>query len=360
MYLFRGLNERDYNLYRSNKDILCNLSRYINDPDMKEIINEITKKDLSLSLDRIIAHVSGTNIKHSGWISTSSDYNYVLREYCIPQSGRYNPDKQRKNVIVIDSNNEINETIDRNSINTSDYIGHYINLSNNNLQKYVDNKFIWPLSKNDKSYYYTKTTTTYSDDYIPSVQGFSNFATGASEYLFFISIKKDNIKYIIDPLMQDIIYVYTYGLNDNLLIEKIIDTCMSFEHLIKNRINENFYNFTNEEINLINYLYNEKNNKYNNAIDLVIKNYDESHDIVIDYERIKDLKRSILSKITGLDIISVVDDSIYVINNTLNNTGILSNNRMINKKNIHDILYVTDEYGNLHKGNSKVKSIGCK
>jgi len=360
MYLFRGLNERDYDMYHLNSNIPCNLSRHINNPDMQEIIREITKKDLSLSLDRIIGHVSGKNIKYSAWISASSDYNYVLREYCIPQCGRYNIDTYRKNVIVIDSNNEINKNNDRNSTNVSDYIGYYIDLSNNNLQKYVDSKFILPLSKNDKSYYYTKTKTMYSDDYIPNIQGFSNFATGASEYLFFVSIKKENIKYIIDPLMQDIIYAYTYGLDDTILIEKIIDTCMSHEHLIKNRISENFYNFTDEEISLINYLYTERNNKYNNVIDLVIENYDSSHDIVIDYERIKNLKRSILSKITGLNNISVVDDSIYVINDTLNNNGMLSNNHVINKRNIHDILYVTDEDGNLHKGNSKVKSIGTK
>jgi len=360
MYLFRGLNERDYNLYCTNKDILCNLSRYNNDPDMYNIIYEVSKKDLSLSLDRIIGHVSGKNIKYSAWISASSDYNYVLKEYCIPQCGRYNLDSHRKNVIVIDSNNKIDENIDRNSTNLTDYIGYYINLSNNNLQKYVNNEFVLPLSKNEKSYYSTTSNVAYSDDYIPNIQGFSNFATGASEYLFFISIKKENIKYIIDPLMQDIIYAYTYGLNDNSLIERIIDLCMNYEYLIKNRINNNFYNFTDKEISLINYLYTEKNDKYNNAIDLVVENYDRSHDIVIDYENIKNLKRSILSKITGLDNINIVDDSIYVINDTLNNNGILSNNHIINKRNMHDILYVTDEDGNLHKGNSKVKTISNK
>lgn len=360
MYLFRGLNELDYNLYCSNKDILCNLSRYNNDPNMHRVIHEITKKDLSLSLDRIIGHVSGKNIKYSAWISASSDYNYVLKEYCIPQCGRYNLDSHRKNVIVIDSNNKIDENIDRNSTNVSDYISYYIDLSNNNLQKYVNTGFILPLSKNEKSYYYVENKTIYLDDHIPNIQGFSNFATGASEYLFFISIKKENIKYIIDPLMQDIIYAYTYGLNDKLFIEKIIDLCMDYECLIKNRINNNFYNFTDKEISLINYLYTERDNKYNNVIDLVIENYDSSHDIVIDYEKIKNLKRIILSKITGLDNINIVDDSIYVINNTLNNNGILNNNHIINKRNIHDILYVTDENGNLHKGNSKVKTISNK
>ena len=180
MYLYRGLNERDYNFYCLNEDIKCNLSRYNNDPDKYDIINEITKMDLSLSLDRIIGHVSGKNIKHSCWISSSSDYNYVLREYCIPQSGRYNLDSQRKNVIVIDSNNEINESIDRNSTNISDYIGYYINLSNNNLQKYVNDKFILPLSENDKSYYYAQIKTLHFGEYIPNVKGFSNFASGAS------------------------------------------------------------------------------------------------------------------------------------------------------------------------------------
>lgn len=354
MYLFRGLNERDYNLYCSKSDILCNLSRSINDPDLKKIITEIETKDLSLSLDRIICHVSGKNINYSCWISTSSDFNYVLKEYCIPQSGRYNLDSQRKNVIVINSNNEINQSINRNSINTSDYIGHYINLSNNNLQKYVNNKFILPLSINEQSYFYKNIPF-----YISRVQGISNFATGASEYLFYRSIKHEDIKYIIDPLMQDIIYTYTCNLEDNSLIEKVIDICMMNEHLIKNNINNNYYNFTNKEIDLINYLYTEIDNKYKNAIDLVVENYNNNHNIVNNYENIKDLKRNILSKITNLNNISIIDDSIYVINDELNNKGILNNNKIINDRNIHDILYVTDEYGNLHKGNSKVKKY-CK
>lgn len=360
MYLYRGLNERDYNFYCLNEDIKCNLSRDTNDPNIPIIIYEVSKMDLSLSLDRIIGHVSGNNIKNSCWISASSDYNYVLREYCIPQCGRYNHDSQRKNVIVIDSNQEINESIDRNATNTSDYISYYINLSNNNLQKYVDDMFIRPLSVNFKSYFYGKNNKDRFDDYIPDVQGFSNFASGASEYLFFVSIKKEKIKYIISPLMQDIIYSYTCGSRDNLLIEEIIDVCMSYEDLIKKGIVNNVYNFTEEEKKLIEYLYTEKDNKYNNAIDLVIEKYDNSHDIVEDFESVKNLKRSILSKITGLDSISLVDDSIYVINDDLNNKGLLVNNNRINDRNRNDILYVTDENGDLHKGNSKVKAIGSK
>lgn len=360
MYLYRGLNLRDYCLYCLGKDINCNLSRESKNGYKHNIIYEVAHKNLSLSLDRTIGHVSGNNVKNSCWISTSSDYNFVLREYCIPQCGRYNMDSHRKNIIVIDAKHEIDETVDRNAINTSDFIGHYINLSNNNLQKYVKNKFIGPLSENYDSYFYGKGKRVHLDGDIADVQGFSNFSSGASEYLFYISIKNEDIKYIINPLMQDIIYSYTYGLKDNLLIEKIIDTCMGYENIIKNGIINNYYNFTDEEKSLIEYLYTEKDNKYNNVIDLVIENYDNSHDIVSDYECIKDLKRNILKKITGSDRINLADDCIYVINDELNNKGLLVNNKLINKKNKNDILYVTDKDGNLHEGNKEVKTIGCK
>lgn len=356
MYLYRGLNSRDYELYRSNKDILCNLTRKnLSIKNSRDIIYEVAKKDLSLSLDRIIGHVSGLNINYSCWISSSSDYNYVLTEYCIPQCGRYNIDLQRKNVIVVDTDKEINEKIDRNSTNTSDYIGHYIDLSNNNLSKYVTDKFVFPISENIKSYNYCNIRSVHPIDYIPNVNRFNNFAYGASEHLFFISIKKNDIKYIIKPLIQDIIYSYTYGIKDRLLIENIIDTCMKNKSLIEEGIANNTYNFTPDELKLINYLYVEKDNKYNNLIDLIEKYYHNTHDIVSDYEVLKDMKRNILSKITGLIDIKLVDDSIYVINDKLNNQGLLYNNKKINKRNKNDIIFITDENGNLHRGNSKLK-----
>lgn len=353
MYLYRGINDRDYELWRSNKDILCNLTRNdLKNKNIEKIKSEVFRGDLSLSLDRIIGHVSGLNMKQSCWISSSSDYNHVLREYCIPQCGKYNTDPQRKNIIVInaDKDKEITEDVDREAKNVSDYNSHYIDLSNNNLSKYVNNGFICPISINKKSYNYNG-----NNKYIPKITGFNNFAYGSSEHLFLNSIKKEDIKYIITPLMQDIIYAYTYKIEDSSLIENIIDNLMKYELLIQENINNNVYNFNDEEMKLINYLYIEKNNKYNNVIDLVIKNYDNTHDIVNDYEVLKDIKRNILSKITELNTITLVDDSIYVINDTLNNKGILVNNRKINQRNKYDIIYTTDKYGKLHNGYSKIK-----
>ena len=353
MYLYRGINDRDYELWRSNKDILCNLTRNdLKNKNIEKIKSEVFRGDLSLSLDRIIGHVSGLNMKQSCWISSSSDYNHVLREYCIPQCGKYNTDPQRKNIIVInaDKDKEITEDVDREAKNVSDYNSHYIDLSNNNLSKYVNNGFICPISINEKSYNYNG-----NNKYIPKITGFNNFAYGSSEHLFLNSIKKEDIKYLITPLMQDIIYAYTYKIEDSSLIENIIDNLMKYELLIQENINNNVYNFNDEEMKLINYLYIEKNNKYNNVIDLVIKNYDNTHDIVNDYEILKDIKRNILSKITELNTITLVDDSIYVINDTLNNKGILVNNRKINQRNKYDIIYTTDKYGNIHNGYSKIK-----
>ena len=55
MYLYRGINDRDYELWRSNKDILCNLTRNdLKNKNISDIDNRVEKvglKQLSENLN---------------------------------------------------------------------------------------------------------------------------------------------------------------------------------------------------------------------------------------------------------------------------------------------------------------------
>lgn len=347
MLLYRGINDMDYkNLLDDNVDSMkCSLDSIELDSETKiKIYNEVHNGDMSLSLDRIIGHVFGKSIGGSCWISTSADFNFVTTEYAIPQSGRYNSYEYRKDIIVIDSNNEMNNLKVENRNDASNkYVGHYMNLSDNNLKEQVNRHIIKALYQNEKSYYYDGLKEIINDVYgktCINIDGCSNFATGASECLFYLEIPKKDIIGVLNPLEQDLIYAETYQKSIEETNRKLLNRIGKYKN-----INFHDYNFTKEEMNIIDLIYNRNElGQYYCLINLIPYFYCEDRNIRVDelYEVLKTIKKTILSKITGYKDIPLVDDTIYAVDYEDIVNKKLPNGRPITKRNKHDIIYQTD------------------
>lgn len=349
-YLYRALNEHELNYL--NGKIVCNLCKPINANNKicKEICYEIDEHDFSLAVDRIIGHVGGQNINHSLWISTSKDFRHVISKYAIPQAGKYNSDDYRKEIIVIDpnkKNNEINLENVRNSKNVIDLFGKYIDISNDNLNKYYQNDLILPYYKNSNVSLYGQSLykNIFNEGKKTEITGFNNFAKASKEVLFFVFIDSKNIKYRLDPLMQDIIYAFLV----NKLSEKNIGNLS--ENDIGDLIDEKYNTFYNidyesklntEELNIFNYLYKPYKGKYNSLITLIKYIFPYSKNIKDNYEALKEIKRIILRKITGLEKIKIVDDEIDVFND-------LDEINNFPKKSKNNIIYCVDNNTLLEK-----------
>lgn len=348
MISYRGINDIDtrYLFDQSSNSIKCSLDSMKIDTKLKRTIyDEIHNGEMSLSLDRTIGHISGKNIGGSSWISTSIDFNFVATEYAIPQAGKYNSFPYRKNIIVVDSTDEIDVLNLKNRYEASnEFVGKYIDLSNGNLKRLVDFGFIKALYQNENSYYYDclkDFSNKLNGKGCVNINGFSNFATGAKECLFYREIPKKNIVSILTPLVQDLIYIETCGKNicDS---NKIVFDCINkYKDL-----NLNDYDFTPEEMNMINFIYNK--NEFGNyycIINLIPYFYNVNDNLEVDelYEVLKNIKRNILAKISGCKDIPLVDDKIYAVRYENFMNKVLSDGRPITKTNQYDIIYRTDE-----------------
>lgn len=351
--LYRALNEYDIKNISKQGDILCNFFRndYKNDKTLKKIMNEIYYKNMSLALDRIIGHINGLNIHHSCFISTSKNLNFVLEEYSIPQNGRYNKDFVRKPVVIIIDEQKIPPLVNIRNVtghqNIRSYFGKYIDLSENNLSKYVKTGFIGPLSLNEDSYFFNVINSLNMEGKTCNVSGFNNFAYKAEEVLFFHGIDGKNIYTILTPLMQDILYVYTKG-KTNSQIETMLPDLLNIYKNVEQNIKNNIYHFSSIELNIINFLYTRQDNGFYHAlIELMPYLYDKCISVIDLYDFLKEIKRNVLKKITNQQNIPLLDDEIFVsdLKHDVNNT--LPNGKKINLANKHDIIYTTDESNNL-------------
>ncbi len=98
----------------------------------------------------------------------------------------------------------------RNSKNVIDLFGKYIDISNDNLNKYYQNGLILPYYQNPNASLYGQSLykNIFNEGKKTEITGFNNFAKASKEVLFFVFIDSKNIKYRLDPLMQDIIYAF--------------------------------------------------------------------------------------------------------------------------------------------------------
>lgn len=382
MYLFRALNDFDMECISKYSIISCNLFRSYLDVSTKEeakkIMTELVNTNITTSLDRIIGHINGKALEHSCWISTSNDLLFTLKEYAIPQSGTYNIDMYRKNVAILefDESNMINlDSLDfKDKDEYKKMYSKALDLTNNKLGNYFNQGLIKPLSTNEDSFKVSINSWCKSYNQESGVHGISGFASKAGENVIFYRVNKDKIKGILTPLDQDIIYAIFIDLirkdkKEERNLSKI-DECNYMllalnEYLVKyanidNDIFEENYGFSKTEMAMIENLYKvDANGHYNALINNVVGDC-KNIDAVKYYEHLKNIKRNIISKITGLDNVMLLDDDIAVLNEKLYQEKKALLNDAAFKKYLNDVIYYQDSNYQIISGNELKKGLTKK
>ena len=179
--------------------------------------------------------------------------------------------------------------------------GNYVNLSYANaLQSLVNSKDVLPLyiAKDVKGLNLTINEISKIIDYQNkgkiNVDGFSNFASESREVLGFSEIKNKYCEVILSPLMQDCLFAVTQKMEDKireenkttkLTAEEINQKCeeatnkiiQNFLQIDTNKwqediLNNNGYDFSITEMNLIHYLY-----QNNDTLIHLVKSFFEKH-----------------------------------------------------------------------------------
>ena len=386
MYLFRALNDFDMECISKYSIISCNLFRSYLDKRTKEeakkIMTELVNTNITTSLDRIIGHINGKALNYSCWISTSDDLLFTLKEYAIPQSGTYNIDMYRKNVAILEFDES--DMINLDSLDFKDkdeYEKMYskaLDLTNNKLGYYFDKGLIKPLSRND----YTNCVSgnVYFNaglkelNGLSRIHGISAFASKAGENVVYYRINKDKIKMILTPLDQDILYAIFIDLirkdkKEEGNLSKIeernymllaLKKCLVKYANIDNDIYISNYGFSKIEMAMIENLYKvDANGHYNALINNVVGDC-KNIDAVKYYEHLKNVKRNIISKITGLDNVMLLDDDIEVLNEKLYQEKQALLNAAAFKKYLNDVIYYQDSNYQIISGNELKKGLTKK
>lgn len=378
MYLFRALNDFDMECISKYGIISCNLFRsYLDDSTKKEalkIMKELVSTNITTSLDRIIGHVNGKALNYSCWISTSDDLLFTLKEYAIPQSGTYNIDMYRKNVAILefDESDKINlASLDfKDKDEYEKMYSKALDLTNNKLGDYFNQGLIKPLSTNEDSFKVSVNSWCKSYNQESSVHGISGFASKAGENVVYYRINKDKIKRVLTPLDQDVIYAIFIDLirkdkKEERNLSKIDERNYMLKALneyldkyanIDNDICISNYGFSKTEMAMIENLYKvDANGHYNALINNVVGDC-KKIDAVKYYEHLKNIKRDIISKITGLDNVILLDDDIKVLNEYLFNKMSKSQKDAV----INDVIYYQDSNYQIILGNELKKSLKLK
>ena len=364
--------------------ISCNLFRSYLDvstkKEAKKIMAELVNTNITTSLDRIIGHVNGKALNYSCWISTSDDLLFALKEYAIPQSGTYNIDLYRKNVAILefDKSDKINlASLDfKDKDEYKKMYSKTLDLTNNKLGDYFNQGLIKPLSTNEDSFKVSIDSWCKSHD--PelelSLHGISGFASKAGENVVYYRINKDKIKRVLTPLDQDIIYAIFIDLirkdkkeerNLNKIEErnymlKALDKYLDKYANIDNDICISNYGFSKTEMAMIENLYKvDANGHYNALINNVVGDC-KNIDAVKYYEHLKNIKRNIISKITGLDNVMLLDDDIKVLNEKLYQEKQALLNDAAFKKYLNDVIYYQDSNYQIISGNELKKGLTKK
>lgn len=383
MYLFRALNDFDMKCISKYSIISCNLFRSYLDKctkeEAKKIMTELVNTNITTSLDRIIDHINGKALNYSCWISTSDDLLFTLKEYAIPQSGTYNIDMYRKNVVILEFDES--DMINLDSLDFKDkdeYEKMYskaLDLTNNKLGNYFNQGLIKPLSTNEDSFKVSVDSWCKSYNQESSVHGISGFASKAGENVIFYRVNKDKIKRILTPLDQDILYAIFIDLirkdkkeernlskieeQRNYML-KALNKYLDKYTNINNDIFEENYGFSKIEMAMIENLYKvDANGHYNALINNVVGDC-KNIDAVKYYEHLKNIKRNIISKITGLCNVMLLDDDIEVLNKKLYQEKQALLNDAAFKKYLNDVIYYQNNNYQIISGNELKKGLTKK
>ena len=364
--------------------ISCNLFRSYLDvstkKEAKKIMKELVSTNITTSLDRIIGHVNGKALNYSCWISTSDDLLFTLKEYAIPQSGTYNIDLYRKNVAILefDESDKINlASLDfKDKDEYKKMYSKALDLTNKKLGDYFNQGLIKPLSANEDSFKISIDSWCKSHDPESelSLHGISGFASKAGENVVYYRINKDKIKRILTPLDQDILYAIFIDLirkdkkeernlskiEERNYMLKALDKYLDKYANIDNDICISNYGFSKTEMAMIENLYKvDANGHYNALINNVVGDC-KNIDAVKYYEHLKNIKRNIISKITGLDNVMLLDDDINVLNEKLYQEKQALLNDAAFKKYLNDVIYYQDSNYQIISGNELKKGLTKK
>lgn len=382
MYLFRALNDFDMECISKYSIISCNLFRSYLDKctkeEAKKIMTELVNTNITTSLDRIIGHINGKALNYSCWISTSDDLLFTLKEYAIPQSGTYNIDMYRKNVAILEFDES--DMINLDSLDFKDkdeYEKMYskaLDLTNNKLGNYFNQGLIKPLSANEDSFKVSIDSWCKSYNQESGVHGISGFASKAGENVVYYRINKDKIKRILTPLDQDILYAIFIDLikkdkkeernlskieEHNYMLLALNEYLDNYAN-IDNDIYTSNYGFSKTEMVMIENLYKvDANGHYNALINNVVGDC-KNIDAVKYYEHLKNIKRNIISKITGLDNVMLLDDDIEILNEKLYQEKQALLNDAAFKKYLNDVIYYQDSNYQIISGNELKKGLTKK
>ena len=325
MILFRALNKDDQVNYLNGGHIYCSLQNASRDKNMRKVSKYFdTYYDLCLNkerqyaLDSIIGHISGKRLMKniSPWVSLSSDYNFVMEEYAVPQSGNYNFERDRKPILVVnvddkDIYNDSNKIANLRNTYKDNII---IDLRNGLLKEYYENDAVLSEKFNENMPGYDFLADL-SKEFLgrhTRVDGFANYTSASSELLAFGEISKKYDRFVLYPLLQDIIYGST----------KDVDSMIIFMRkklsIIKNTVERLYLSLGSFYIDLYPGVY-----AGTNLTDYLIVNYDKvpGDSIEEKYENLKIRKINLLNIIcqeinnvlkSDIHVNKVVDDKVLV------------------------------------------------
>ena len=343
MELYRALSNKDENTYNKYGNIYCTWFGYYGKDYLKHFRDEkgLEFDYIKNHLDEVMSHVLGCNLSKnmSPWISTSKDLEFVMREYAVPQSGKYNTSKTRKPISVIeedstciyDSSKDLADLLYKLYKNETGFIGKkfIIDLSDTRLNEYYTTPWIdkeeYPHSNihvvdrnidNEKLPEETtidRSLSFFNEEYGDKerkLTGLKTYSAGPKEVLIAGAIPNEDIKYIISPLLQDMMFgTRTYDVNRIFDGIDTIDKAISNAHRNLLTLDEK-YVFDKLYVSSLTAKY--QHCDYKSLIDLIKEEILSTKDVNIQYRDLKALKRSILSKILGMPITRLVDDHVLV------------------------------------------------
>ena len=141
---------------------------------------------------------------------------------------------------------------------------------------------------------------------------------------------------------------------------KALDKYLDKYANIDNDICISNYGFSKTEMAMIENLYKvDANGHYNALINNVVGDC-KKIDAVKYYEHLKNIKRNIISKITGLDNVMLLDDDIEILNEKLYQEKQALLNDAAFKKYLNDVIYYQDSNYHIISGNELNKSLKLK
>lgn len=345
MYLYRAININDLNDLLKGKDIECSLLRNFNNNNNNKSKNVALYYLLCLlserkfALDTVVGHIAGRRLKAglSPWISTSKNFAFVCQEYAVPQSGMYNEFNKRKSIIIINKKNIYDDAIAIKELRESKNNDITIDLSDGKLNEYYKVSFMSEAYNEEMPNYDPLKELNYQlNPQKYNVKGYSNYAEYAREVLIFKQIKKEDIKFIVYPLLQDIFY----GCNVNM------DKCNAY--LEQNKMTMDiflkslYYLFTGPSRVFFNYLY-PSYTTGNNLTDYLYDNFEKipGSNIYEKYNYLKAWKKELLKCViakfnvhfkSDIKLTKLVDDDLLVYD--------MNNPIVINKKQVNDVLII--------------------